>query len=193
MSRFSYLFSTEEHVLSYPSDEYLDFITPADIFNIVIVNATVQFNCLSDKIVWDMFAGIGTDSLRLSKCSGMVIATEINTDTFNCLKQNTEHTDNIYIYNQDCFTANIQTPDVIYFDPPWGSTFKTGHPFCFDDVRLDNSQTVPELFLNIRARYPEAMFIIKLPFMCDFEKYINEADIRCILTFSRQKIKYIFI
>ena len=144
-----------------------------------------------------MFAGIGTDSLRLAKCAGLVISTEINPDTFQCLKRNTSiaKIQNIEIHNLDCFYAKgkIGVPDVIYFDPPWGTSFKTGQPFSFDEIYLGNGQRIPDLFTITRECYPDASFIIKMPFMCDFEKYIQESDIKCILTFSRQKLKYILI
>ncbi len=197
MSRISYLLGGED--LCYPSDEYLDYVTPADLFNIVLVNAGIHFNGLSNKVVWDMFAGIGTDSLRLAKHAGIVIATEIDPDTFTCLSKNVSGVSNITIYNRDCCDlkafpgAQRLPPDVIYFDPPWGVTFKTGQTFSFDDIRLANGSAIPDVFLKLRESYLDSSFIIKLPFMCDFEKHIPEADIKCILTFSRQKLKYIFI
>jgi 16S rRNA G966 N2-methylase RsmD len=192
MSRLTYLLGDEN--LSYPSEEYLDYVTPVDVFSIVLFNANVQLGGLSDKVVWDMFAGIGTDSIRLARYSGRVISTEINPITFNCLSKNLAGLQNIEIHNKDCRDMTTETePDVIYFDPPWGDEFKTGQQFSLDDVLLNNGLSVLDIFNTVRSRYPEASVIIKTPFMCDFEKYIPEDSIKNILTFSRQKLKYILL
>lgn len=194
MSRLTYLLGDEN--LSYPSEEYLDYVTPVDVFSIVLFNANVQFGGLADKVVWDMFAGIGTDSIRLARCSGRVIATEINPDTFACLSKNLDDvsSQNIEIYNKDCRDMKTDAdPDVIYFDPPWGDEFKTGQPFSLDSTVLQNGFSVLDIFNYARSRYPEASIIVKTPFMCDFERHIPEDSIKSILTFSRQKLKYILL
>ena len=194
-SRLAYLLGEDN--FCYPSEDYLDFITPADMFNIVIANAKVQLNGLSDKVVWDMFAGIGTDSIRLARHAGKVIATEVNKETFQCLKRNVDASGSgsgiIQIFNKDCCNnKQVYTqPDVIYFDPPWGDTFQSGQTFSFNDVKLPNGWNVIDLLKEIKSRYSEAYMIIKAPYMSDVEKYIAEDGILSILTFSRQKLKYI--
>jgi 16S rRNA G966 N2-methylase RsmD len=142
-----------------------------------------------------MFAGIGTDTLRMASHAGRVLATEINPETFACLLKNTINESNIEVFNRDCCSClnmNFQ-PDVIYFDPPWGESYKTGQSFSFTGVLLSNGQEITVLFEKVRKCFPDASFIIKTPFLCDFEKNLNEDDIKYILTFSRQKLKYIFI
>ena len=191
-SRFDYLFKGFTEHLSYPCEGYLDYITPSDINSIVLSHLSVHFNGLQNKIIWDMFAGIGTDSIRLAKTAGRVICTEINQETFACWKKNTAPYVNIEIHCKDCsvFRPNNFQPDLIYFDPPWGENYRSGVPFSFDEVKI-GELTVPELFTNLRETYPEAKFIVKTPFLCDFEKIVQEDDIKCILSFSRQKLKYV--
>ena len=195
-SRLDYLLGEDQFV--YPSDSYLDFITPFEMFNIVIANTLIQTGGLTDKVVWDMFAGIGTDSIRLARHSGRVIATEINKETFQCLKKNVEASGltNLQAFNRDCCSDKGVTgpqPDVIYFDPPWGDTFQSGQPFSFSDVKLTNGWTVIDLLKHIRTLYKESYLIIKSPYICDVEKFIAEESILSILTFSRQKLKYIIV
>jgi 16S rRNA G966 N2-methylase RsmD len=194
--RIAYLLGGDS--FCYPTDEYLDFITPADMFNIVISNANIHLGGLSDKVVWDMFAGIGTDSIRLARHSGKVIATELNTDTFQCLKKNVYSSGltNIQALNRDCCRDSISistSPDIIYFDPPWGDTFQSGKPFSFNDVTLNNGWNVINLLKEVKARHADAYLIIKAPYLCDVETYIAEERILSILTFSRQKLKYILV
>jgi predicted RNA methylase len=166
------------------------------MFNIILSNCNIQLGGLNDKVVWDMFAGIGTDSIRLARHAGKVIATEINKETFNCLKKNTETSGlkNLQIVNRDCCEYKQdqnQSPDVIYFDPPWGDTFQSGQPFSFSDVSLTNGCNVIDLLKNVQARYSEAYLLIKAPYMCDIEKFIAEESVLAISSFSRQKLKYV--
>ena len=183
---------------SYPSYEYLNYITPIEVFDIVLSNANIHFN-LKSKIIWDMFAGIGTDSIRLASVAGLVYSTELNTDTFNCLISNISYAKstslntflNIETYNIDCCQFTKSNSDVIYFDPPWGETFKSGMHFSFDNVKLSNGKCVLDL---VKELYKSYDLIIKVPYLCDnFETIINEEDIISILTFSREKLKYLFV
>ncbi len=203
-SRLHYLLGSEQHLtLTYPSQTYLDYITPAELFHIVIKNANIHMGVggLSNKVVWDMFAGVGTDSLRLASVSGKVIATEINSDTYQCLLKNihaNEECDNIDPMNSDATellgqpgTALNCVPDVIYFDPPWGETFKSGQPFSFSDVTLSNGKVVMDVYDTIRKNYKEAYLIVKAPYTCEME--IPDNELLCILSFNRQKLKYYLI
>ena len=189
-SRISYLFGDKDYI--YPCDEYLDYITPAEVFNIVVQQANIHFN-LKKKVVWDMFSGIGTDSIRLAMLSGLVQCTELNVETYNCLKHNIELSgyNNIIAKNADCSSPVGYEPDIIYFDPPWGDTFKSGSTFTFEGVRLSNGTLITDLLMSM---YNTHDMIIKSPYMSDsLDKLINPEDIISILTFSRQKLKYIFV
>jgi predicted RNA methylase len=185
--KISYLLGNNNY--AYPSDEYLKYITPSEVFNIVLTNANLHFN-LKYKIVWDMFAGIGTDSIRLASSAGLVYSTELNKDTFECLILNISRAkingkkSNIEAFNDDCCRNIMSNADIIYFDPPWGETFKSGVNFSFDNVLLSNGKSVMSLMKDLYKKYD---LIVKVPYLCDnFESIINEEDIICILTFSRQ-------
>ena len=199
-SRLHYLLGSEQPLtLSYPSQTYLDYITPAELFNIVIKHANIHMGGLSNKVVWDMFAGIGTDSIRLARVSGKVIATELNKDTYQCLINNINGLNGLNALNIDTcntdateiFTALNCIPDVIYFDPPWGDTFKSGQPFTFADVTLSNGKVVMDVYDDIRKNYKEAYLSAKAPYTCDMD--IPDSELLCILSFNRQKLKYYLI
>lgn len=202
-SRLHYLLGSEhELTLSFPSQTYLDYITPAELFNIVIKHANIHMGGLSNKVVWDMFAGIGTDSIRLARVSGKVIATELNKDTYICLINNINAASSSSPLNP--LTLNIDTrntdatqmctdlnPDVIYFDPPWGDTFKSGQPFTFGEVTLSNGKVVMDVYDDLRKNYKEAYLIVKAPYTCEME--IPDSELLSILSFNRQKLKYYLI
>jgi len=210
-SRLHYLLGSEhELTLSYPSQTYLDYITPAELFNIVIKHANIHMGGLSNKVVWDMFAGIGTDSIRLARVSGKVIATELNKDTYQCLINNINAASNPSTLNPSTLNPstlnplNIDTrntdathmctalnPDVIYFDPPWGDTFKSGQPFTFAEVTLSNGKVVMDVYDDLRKNYKEAYLLVKAPYTCEMD--IPDSELLCILSFNRQKLKYYLI
>jgi hypothetical protein len=82
-------------------------------------------------------------------------------------------------------------PDVIYFDPPWGDTFKSGHPFTFAEVTLSNGKVVMDVYDDLRKNYKEAYLIVKSPYTCEMD--IPDSELLCILSFNRQKLKYYLI
>lgn len=188
-SKLQYLFENLQG-LKYPNNKYLTYVTPAAISKIIIAEANMQFN-LSDKIVWDMFAGIGCDSVRFAEISGRVKCTELDVDTYRCLEQNTiGDNNNIEIYNQDCCEEDLSC-DIVYFDPPWGDTFKSGENFTFDDVMLLNGTKIVDLLLRIQRNHG---VIVKSPYKCDtFDNLFNSDDIIRIITFSKQKLKYLIV
>lgn len=191
-SKLLYLFGPDYTDWSYES-EYLMYATPHIISVEITKAANKQFN-LHKKVVWDMFAGIGTDSLKFGEKAGYMIATESNPETFANLTKNVEHfrtKKNIEIHNIDCCKFT-DTGDVnlIYFDPPWGDSFKSGNMFDFRSVNLDNGKNVVELAQDMQAKYP---MIIKSPAMSDtFEEIFADNIIR-IFTFPQQKLKFIFV
>ena len=190
-SKIAYLFDAIS--LKFPSVEYLRYITPPEVCKIIIHNSNIHFN-LKNKILWDMFAGIGTDSIRFAQHSGIVVCTELNSETFKCLEANVKSLEtpktNIRIYNKDCCDLDIEA-DVVYFDPPWGESFVTGANFSLKDVQLKNGMKIGDLFKLCHAKYD---MIVKVPFLCDdIEQLTMEDNIISIITFSRQKLKYVFL
>ena len=191
-SKLVYLLGTNHQDWSYETD-YVMFITPEIIANQIVHLADEHFGGLIDKVVWDMFAGIGTDAIRLAKISGKIICTELNTNTYlNMLKNiETQNVSNIDVINGDC-TDHIGKihANIIYFDPPWGDTFRSGEPFDFRDVII-GGRNVVDLALEMQKH---GALIIKAPYACDsFEEVFNKDDILSIFTFSQQKLKYLFV
>lgn len=198
MSKLGYLFGQEHNEngtdWQYPSDEYLNYVTPKGIAEIIVKEADHTYS-LRDKVLWDMFAGIGTDSIRFSMCTGKVLCSELNNDTYQCMNVNMDikNVHNASTFKEDCTTAEHRT-DIVYFDPPWGDKFVSGEMFSFDDVILGNEDkpiTVTEL---MRKMYKRHDMIIKTPYLCDtVEQVVDPNDIISILTFSQQKVKFYFV
>lgn len=117
------------------------------------------------KTVWDMFAGLGMDAINLSRFFSSIIVTEIDPKVFMCMQKNLEtlpdiipstdiklkHAEDLSIeaYNEDAivkfrdknFMKNI---NLVYFDPPWGNSFRTGEPFDFDDITITTTDELKE-------------------------------------------------
>lgn len=191
-SQLVYLFGTDSVHWKYEPG-YLMYATPNIISDQLIKSANEQF-ILHQRIVWDMFAGIGTDAIKFSFKAGRVICTELNETTFGHLQENVEHfkkKDNIEIYNIDCCQfMNQDDIDLVYFDPPWGDSFKSGVPFQFNEVILANGTNVVDLAREMHKKYP---MIIKSPISSDtFEQEFNDDIIR-VQTYTQQKLKFIFV
>ena len=194
-SKLYYLLDSNHNDWICSESDYLSYITPHVIIEKIIALAKEHFHGLNDKVIWDMFAGIGCDGLRLSTHAGKVICTEIKSETFNDLAKNTEKFGvNVEIYNTDCCTkSNDIRCNVIYFDPPWGDTFKSGEDFDFNQVILNDGTGVLDLLKQVSSKYD--MLIIKSPISStSFEKELSEyQDNMLVFTFTQQKLKFLLI
>ena len=192
-SRLTYLLGSHHAEWSY-DDEYLSFVTPELISTSIVSLAQEHFAGLIDKVIWDMFAGIGTDSIRLSQVSGRVICTELNKGTFKHLKSNIQAmgATNIQATRIDCCDyAERVNCNIIYFDPPWGDSFQSGTKFDFVNVILSNGKNVLDI---VQEMHKKADLIIKSPFTCQsFDTLFDEKYIIGIFAFRQQKLKFLFI
>ena len=194
-SKLYYLLDSNHDEWIYSDSDYLSYITPHIIIEKIISLSKEHFHGLNDKVIWDMFAGIGCDGLRLSTHSGKVICTEIKDETYEDLVKNTEKFGvNVETHNTDCCKkANDIRCNVIYFDPPWGETFKSGENFDFNDVILNDGTLVMDLLKQVASKYD--MLIIKSPISStSFEDALSEyEDNMLIFTFTQQKLKFLLI
>ncbi len=186
----NYLFGPTNSNLEFPHEKYLSYVTPYLVTQSVIKHAEKLIpGGLKNKIVWDLFAGIGTDAILFAPYCLNVIATEINKETYTCAIKNTSSIKNIHVENTDC-TAYACSVHVAYCDPPWGPSFKTGVPFTFENERLTNGQRILDLIKQIPCDY----LILKSPLLCDsFETLFPSESILHIALFTQQKLKFIFI
>jgi 16S rRNA G966 N2-methylase RsmD len=188
-SKLKYLFGDLQ--LEFP-EAYLSFVTPKNVSDTIIQLAQEHFD-LTDKIIWDIFAGIGTDSIRFADVSNKVYCTELNENTYKVLCKNTSNKDNIMCRNIDSTTCINMHPydqcDIVYFDPPWGSTYdKSATEFDFNNVKINNL-TVPQLALQLHS---QADLIIKSPVISNSFEDIFGSNIDTFL-FTQQKLKFLFV
>lgn len=191
-SKMHYLLGPDYENWTCHGPDYHNFITPRIIINKVIELSKEHFQGLSDKVIWDMFAGIGCDGLRFAKHSGKVICTELAVDTFSDLQSNIKYMDvcNVEAYNIDCSKASDINCNIIYFDPPWGDTFHSGQPFDFSEVKLDDGTPVLDLAHRVSQDHH---LIIKAPISSDSFELLFDNRVDKILTFTQQKLKFLFV
>lgn len=191
-SKLYYLFGPTYSEWDYSNTDYLSYVTPKIIIDKIIELAKEYYQGLNDKVIWDMFAGAGCDAIRLARHSGKVICTEIDSDTYRCLEQNIKTRDqpNIEIYNKDCCDMINTQCNIIYFDPPWGDTFRSGKDFDFNDVILNNGMTVLKLAKDLSTQHH---LIIKSPISSDSFEQVFGDRVVAIFTFTQQKLKYLFV
>lgn len=192
LSKLDYLFGSKYQLWQYPFDEYLNYVTPISISNVVIRTARDVFGNLSDKIIWDMFSGIGTDSINFSNEAGKIICSEKNPETYQCLNANLEifNINNVSTYLEDSSKSN-HLSDIIYFDPPWGEKYVSGRDFSFDTVQINETENVVDLIKRLNQSYK---MIIKAPISCNnLHELFLPNQILSIITFSQQKVQYFFI
>jgi 16S rRNA G966 N2-methylase RsmD len=193
-SKCSYLFGPNYKQWSYKRS-YLSFVTP----HIVSLKITeLANNCwnLKDLVVYDMFSGIGTDAIAFSNYAKSVVCTELLESRYNMFQSNLKFANakcNMLVYNQDCCidmdpSINI---DVVFFDPPWGKTYVPGNDFRFENLLLDNGQSIIDLSKKMLKKYGK--LIIKSPIKCEsFDQVFEEHIINCY-RFPTQKLKFLFI
>lgn len=194
-SKLYYLLGKDFALWQCSHSDYYSFITPQIIINKIIELSIEHFQGLSDKVIWDMFAGIGCDGLRFARHSGKVICTEINPDTYADLEHNVAAHDieNIKIYNKDCCSKKLQKSlmyNIVYFDPPWGDSFQSGEPFDFTDVKLADGTPILDLALKTSQQHH---LIIKSPISSDSFEQLFGDRVTEVFTFTQQKLKFMFV
>jgi predicted RNA methylase len=191
-SKLYYLLGQDYRNWSCADEQYYSYITPHIIMQKIIDLAKEHHQGLLDKVIWDMFAGIGSDGLRLALQTGKVICTEIDDDRFKDLQKNYAvlGCNNVQLIHGDCCDSDTNC-DIVYFDPPWGDTFRSGRTFNFSDVILSNGKCVLDLAIKIHQKHK---MIIKAPIMCNsFEDAFESDSIKRIFTFTQQKLKFLFV
>jgi hypothetical protein len=180
-----------ERDLTYPNDRYLSYVTPYEVGLSVLRFAEIEFKNLGSKVLWDMFAGIGTDSLLFATRFKNVVGTELQQETYACGLKNTAEQENIIFLNEDCANAKTRiNADVVYFDPPWGPNFVSGQPFSFENEYLANGAGI----LDLLERIPSPEIIIKAPLLCDtFEAVFPPKCIKKVYLCTDKKLKFIFV
>ena len=106
----------------------------------------------SPLFLWDMFGGIGTDSINLSQYFN-IVTTENDKEIFGFLEENIKSfkLDNINLIHDNCLRGLKRiSPDIIYFDPPWGDSWRNKiKNFDFNHVYIDYppvlNDPIPEL------------------------------------------------
>jgi len=189
-SKLKYLFGADIYNWYY-DESYLMFVTPIQIREIISQLITDKFQ---PKLIWDMFAGIGCDSITIQKYTNAeIISTELNTDTFSNLTSNLKyHNASITAYNTDCSTfIPDKAPDLVYFDPPWGDLFVSGREFDFNSVYLSNGKNVIELLREILKLYKNVC--VKAPFDCMTFEIEFDTQIIAIYAFQKPKLKFLFL
>jgi hypothetical protein len=175
--------------LTYPTTKYLSYVTPHSVAKSIAGQMQKYYTGLPNKVLWDMFAGIGSDSIVFSTHFKKIIATEVNSETYKCGLLNTAPYNNIEFLHQDC-TDGEQNPDLVYFDPPWGVNYRPNVPFSFEKETLANGTYILDTLKNITS----SEIIIKSPLLCDsFETLFPAEQILNVFIFADKKIKFIFI
>lgn len=188
--------------------EKLSYVTPYHISDQVSKYADQIYrkseNLPGDLVVWDMFGGIGSDSISLSRYFS-IITTELDEKTFDCLTKNISsfrlHNVNAIQGNCLSFLKTIM-PDVIYYDPPWGESYKSkSSHFSFHDVFISYPTHLEGLPVNVRctdlAKYLHenvcSKMIIKSPINSNsFDQLFQNYD-KDVFIFPNKNLKFIYL
>lgn len=121
-------------------------------------------------------------------------------------KEAKEIESSIQAFNQDAILKMkekhfLKGIDLIYFDPPWGNSFKTGEPFDFEKATISTimsgkhvEQNILDLLDKIYDKVPN--IVVKSPILSDsFEKWAarKKANVLQICEFPTHKLKYIYL
>lgn len=203
------LFGDDWHKWHYLQNQ-LSYVTPMHISAKI---AQLAFHYYGKKtkeqVVWDMFGGLGMDAVNFSYYF-KVIVTEIDPQVFSTLQINittlcTNENKKIETLNVDALhqmnKTFLKTVNLIYFDPPWGNSFKTGEPFDFSKIAITtmiNDQPVEQNIMELLDKlYSKVQnIIIKSPILSDsFDNWATKKGISIlqICEFPTHKLKYLFL
>ena len=182
---------------------FLSYVTPVYISNKIANYANRYYNMKKGQFLWDMFGGIGVDTVAFHNYFH-VLTTEIDYDTFDNLVSNIKkhhtyqhkvlyfHMDNNKMFDKILSKHYTFDVNIVYFDPPWGSNFQSNNIFDFKNVYLNNKQNVMFLFFKIYNNLTKNI-IIKCPYKCFTFENLFELTQNDILHFPQYKLKFIFI
>lgn len=195
-------------------DTRLSFVTPYFLSKQMTKMAhkiySTEYNVDKDDmlLIWDMFGGIGTDSIYFSRYFN-VVTTEINKDIYEIGLKNIRSFDkhNINSINDNCITIMDKLrPDVVYFDPPWGDSYNNRiKNFDFGQVYLDypvkNGEYLDELPRKINCvdlikyLYDKVTnnIIIKSPMNSNTFERIFQGSIQYIHKCTAKNLKFIYL
>ena len=196
----------------------LSFITPyflskqmAKMANMIYSNE-YKMGRDNNLMIWDMFGGIGTDSINLSKYFN-VISTEINKEICDIFMENVRNfkMHNINVINDNCISMmNVIKPDVIYYDPPWGDTYNNriknfdfgqvyiDYPSSKDNEKDDLLNELPKkincidllkyIYNNITSN-----IVIKSPINSNTFERVFQSNIKYIHKCTTKNLKFIYL
>ena len=182
----------------------MDAINLSNFFKTVIVTEIDQkvFQCLQNNIQNVLFSPV-------NKLKDKDKNDDKNNDKDNKDKDKDKdkdkrkHSVSIEAYNQDAIQKLndkkfMKAINLVYFDPPWGASFKTGEPFNFNNSIITDSSGNEQNVITLLNKLHDKVknIIIKSPILStSFEEWALQKNIQIvqICEFPIHKLKYIFI
>ena len=148
------------------------------------------------QTLWDPFGGTGLDTVSFSKYYD-TITTELDAELFECLRQNvTRFHASDHRYEVLCADATVYRPtrtvDLIYLDPPWGETFRTGEVFDLMQIKLQNQTSVMDYIEDLRQHVTKNM-IIKSPIKNDNFREVWGDRVKWEVQFEKFRLKFFYL
>lgn len=191
-------------------NQQLSFVTPYFLSQ-QMAKLTNQFY-LSEKPghqlqIWDMFAGIGTDSVYLSQYFN-VIASELSPTVYQYARNNLDNfgCSNVNLININCVSLLTRiTPDLVYFDPPWGENYNSRRKsFDFGQVMINYplaNDSLPQIpkkiscldLINYIYQNLSQNLIIKSPLNSDSYERLFGSKIIYIHKCHKKNLKFIYV
>lgn len=191
------LFGPSGASYQYPNDQFLKLVTPFNVSNALFEYLTHLKFIDPDVLIWDTCSGIGVDTLQLARFfPNKILATEICPETHKCLSHNTKQFKRINHQLTSCFNIEqtakngVSAQMLIYFDPPWGSSYSSKEEFDFKKCPLDKSKTAIDF---IDQWVGEHKMIIKSPIKSStVEDHLRTHSVKhTILEFPNKRLKFI--
>ena len=183
-------------------DFNLSMATPWNVSRVISEVTTKIYPChdYEGQYVFDMFGGLGIDTICLSKYY-RVLTTEIDETTYKSLVANCSifpECKDGEIKNIDCikFASSISQRDVkphfIFFDPPWGDNFNSRcDNFDFTNVMLPNGLYIVSILDKLLEITPN--IVIKTSLKSSTFELRYAKRIAHVMVFQKQKLKFIFL
>jgi len=174
----------------------MDAINLSNFFKMVIVTEIDHkvFQCLQNNIQNVLFSPV--DKLKDKDKDK-----KDNDDKDD--KDKRKNNVSIEAYNQDAIQKLndkkfMKVINLVYFDPPWGTSFKTGEPFNFNNSIITDSSGNEQSVITLLNKLHDKVknIIIKSPILStSFEEWALQKNIQIvqICEFPIHKLKYIFI
>ena len=165
----------------------------------IIKNHLVELGYTPSKtIITDAMAGVGGNTISLSKNFKFVYAIEFEKDRSIMIRNNIKiyNCENIKVINDDCMNVlrHISNHHVIFLDPPWGGSDYKNHALLRLQINNEPLESVCNKLTDPKyMKKVPSMIVLKLPKNYDLKHFYYESNNKKLYYYNLKKMIIIIV